>query len=168
MQCARVSLWKFAGEGDDLALLCFASKTAGAALDTDDRRLRRSEYREYFNALIEKGTYVSDDAMNDPALQSMRDSYLVPHHIVSMLDAAFLLNGRAYGMVCCEETAAPRALAPGDVAAVRAIVTKLALLMSGAPESILWVTPSVPLHDMPPRRRANPPPSPRPPFDRRG
>jgi hypothetical protein len=29
--------------------------------------------------------------------------------------------------------------------ALRAIVTRLALLMSGAPESVLWTTPSLPL-----------------------
>ena len=34
MACARVSLWKFNGDGDDLALLCFASKSAGGTIDT--------------------------------------------------------------------------------------------------------------------------------------
>src|SRR5450755_4698758 len=105
LQCARVSMWKFDGEGDDLSLLCFASKNAGGALDTSERRMLRIEYRDYFNALIERGTYLSVDVMNDPALQPMRDSYLVPNSVLSMLDAAFLLNGRAYGMICCEETA---------------------------------------------------------------
>ena len=169
MQCTRVSLWKFDGEGDDLALLCFASKTAGGTLDTSERRLRRSEFRDYFNALILKGTYLSVDAMNDPALQPMRESYLVPNHVVSMLDAAFLLNGRAYGAVCCEESAGQRHWRAAEVTALRAIVTKMALAMSGAPESILWLTPSVPLHEMP--LTATTPatiPSPRPPSDRRG
>ena len=82
--------------------------------------------------------------MNDPALQAMREPYLVPNNVRSLLDAAFMLNGRAYGMVCCEETAAPRDWRAGDVLALRAIVTRLALLMSGAPESVLWTTPSLP------------------------
>lgn len=169
IRCARVSLWKFEGEGDDLSLLCFASKSSGGALDTSERRLLRSEYGSYFNALVEKGTYVADDAMHDPALQSMRDNYLVSNNVLSMLDAAFLLNGRAYGTVCCEETAAPRHWRSGDVAAIRAIVTKLAVVMSGAPESILWVTPSVPLHQMPlGAATTDPKPTPRPPKERRG
>ena len=75
----------------------------------------------------------------------MRESYLVAHDIRSLLDAAFMLNGRAYGMVCCEETLATRDWRAGDVIALRAIVTRLALLMSGAPESALWSTPSLPL-----------------------
>src|SRR5438045_3780499 len=106
--CQRVSMWKFEGSPGRLNLLCFASKTAGAPLDTTERRLAQDEYRDYFNALIERGTYVSSDALRDPALAAMREAYLVPNHVRSLLDAAFLLNGRAYGMVCCEETKAPR------------------------------------------------------------
>ena len=143
--CARVSMWKFDGVEGDLNLLCFAAKTGGGELDVTERRLGQSEYRDYFNALIERGTFVSVDALNDPALQAMRESYLIPHHVKSLLDAAFMLNGRAYGMVCCEDTKVRRAWTPGDVSALRAIVTRLALLMSGAPESVLWSTPSRPL-----------------------
>ncbi len=170
LQCARVSLWKFDGDGDGLSLLCFASKQAGGTLDTRERRLHRREYRDYFNNLIERGTYLSVDAMDDPALAPMRENYLVPNHILSMLDGAFLLNGRAYGMVCCEETAARRHWRTGDVVALRAIVTRLALLMSGAPESILWVTPSMPLHALPATPGPDDPTTPpaRSPNDRRG
>jgi GAF domain-containing protein len=145
LACARVSMWKFDGNEGDLNLLCFAAKTTGGELDVTERRLAQNEYRDYFNALIERGTFVSADAMNDPALQAMRESYLLAHNVTSLLDAAFMLNGRAYGMVCCEETKTTRAWSAGDVFALRAIVTRLALLMSGAPESVLWSTPSRPL-----------------------
>lgn len=146
--CQRVSMWKFEGGAGRLNLLCFASKTAGGVLDTTERRLDQDEYRDYFNALIERGTYVSSDAMNDPALQPMREPYLVANNVRSLLDAAFMLNGRAYGMVCCEETVATRDWRAGDVMALRSIVTRLALLMSGAPESALWTTPSLPLQSL--------------------
>jgi GAF domain-containing protein len=143
--CQRVSMWKFEGGPENLSLLGFAAKTADGELDFTETRLAQSEYRDYFNALIERGTYVSSDAINAPALQPMRMSYLIPNNVLSLLDAAFLLNGRAYGMVCCEETKTRRDWRVGDVAALRAIVTRLALIMSGAPESVLWATPSLPL-----------------------
>ena len=148
IRCERVSLWKFEGGPGRLHLLCFAAKTAGEPLDTTERRLAQDEYRDYFNALIERGTDVSGDALNDPALAAMREPYLVAHHVRALLDAAFMLNGRAYGMVCCEQTSAPRDWRAGEVMALRAIVTRLALLMSGAPESVLWTTPSLPLHSL--------------------
>jgi len=146
--CQRVSMWKFEGDPGHLSLLCFAAKTANGELDFSEKRLVQSEYRDYFNALIERGTYVASDALAAPALQPMRASYLVPNNVLSLLDAAFMLNGRAYGMVCCEETQTRRDWRVGDVSALRAIVTRLALIMSGAPDSVLWTTPSLPLQSI--------------------
>jgi hypothetical protein len=74
----------------------------------------------------------------------MRGSYLVANNVVSMLDAAFVLNNRTYGMVCCEEPYR-REWRPSDVVSLRAIVNKLALLMWNAPDSLLLKNPSVPL-----------------------
>ena len=146
--CQRVSLWKFEGTPGSLSLLCFASKRLGGELDTSERRLHQAQYRDYFNALIERSVFVAADAMNEPALQPMREPYLVANHVVSMLDAAFTLNGRAYGMICCEETLAPRFWKTAEVAALRGIVHKLALLMSGADDPVLWATPSLPLRTL--------------------
>ena len=160
MQCARVSMWKFDGAGDELTLLCFASKTAAGFFDTTpERRLRRDEYLRYFNSLVDSGIYTSVDAMNDPALQPMREGYLVPNNVVSMVDAAFVLNNRTYGMVCCEEPYR-REWPLADVMALRAIVNKIALLMWNAPDPVLLNTPSLPLRAMPPEPEA-PPPDPR-------
>jgi hypothetical protein len=144
LQCARVSMWKFDGAGDDLTLLCFASKTAAGRFDNSDRRLLREEFIDYFNGLVGSGIYVSPDAMNDPALQPMRQSYLLANNVVSMLDAAFILNNQTYGMVCCEEHHL-REWRPSDVVALRAIVNKIALLMWNAPDPVLLATPSLPL-----------------------
>jgi hypothetical protein len=151
-------MWKFEGAGERLTLLCFASKTAQGHFDTSERRLRRIEFIDHFNSLVDAGTYVSVDAMNDRVLQPMRESYLVANNVVSMLDAAFVLNNRTYGMVCCEEPHR-REWKPGDVVALRAIVNKIALLMWNAPDPVLLKTPSLPLrvlHDEPsaaPERR---------------
>jgi len=77
-------------------------------------------------------------------LQPMRENYLVANNVVSMLDAAFVLNNRTYGMVCCEEPAR-REWTPADTVALRAIVNKIALLMWNAPDTVLLNTPSLPL-----------------------
>ena len=61
-----------------------------------------------------------------------------------MLDAAFVLNNRTYGMVCCEEPYR-REWRTSDVVALRAIVNKIALLMWNAPDTVLLRTPSLPL-----------------------
>jgi hypothetical protein len=144
LRCARVSMWKFDRLDDELTLLCFASKTADGVFDTSERRLLRGEFIDYFNSLVDASTYVSVDAMNDPVLQPMRKSYLVPNNVVSMLDAAFVLNNRTYGMVCCEEPQR-REWTAGDTVSLRAIVNKIALLMWNAPDTVLLKTPALPL-----------------------
>ena len=144
LRCSRVSMWKFDRVGDVLTLLCFASKTAQGVFDTSERRLRRTEYIDYFNSLVDASTYTSVDAMNDPALQPMRQNYLVANNVVSMLDAAFVLNNRTYGMVCCEEPHR-REWTASDTVSLRAIVNKIALLMWNAPDTVLLSTPSLPL-----------------------
>ncbi|KNZ33048.1 MAG: hypothetical protein AD742_08775 [Methylibium sp. NZG] len=143
--CSRVSLWRFDGEPGALNLLCFASRAVGGELDTRERRLSSAEFRDYFNELVSSGMYVANDAQADPLLQPMRENYLAPNHVMALLDAAFMVNGRAYGMVCCEQTEAPRTWRPAEVAAVRAIVSKLAMLMAGAGDPALWGSPSVPM-----------------------
>jgi hypothetical protein len=68
-----------------------------------------------------------------------------------LLDAAFLVNNRAYGRVCCEETSRRRSWPPSDVYALRAMVNKIALLMWSAPERVLHSSPSLPLRVAPPQ-----------------
>jgi len=144
LRCARVSMWKFEGAGEQLTLCCFASKTAEGVFDTSERRLQRPEFIDYFNSLVDAGTYVSLDAPNDPVLAPMRENYVVANNVVSMLDAAFVLNNRTYGIVCCEEPHR-REWKASDVVSLRAIVNKIALLMWNAPDSVLLKTPSLPL-----------------------
>jgi len=141
---ARVSMWKFDRIGDELTLLCFGSKTADGVFDTSERRLLRGEFIDYFNSLVDASTYVSVDAMNDPVLQPMRQNYVLANNVVSMLDAAFVLNNRTYGMVCCEEPHR-REWTASDTVSLRAIVNKIALLMWNAPDTVLLSTPSLPL-----------------------
>lgn len=149
LQCSRVSLWRFEGEPGDLRLLCFASKRSGAALETAPSTLRQAEYRDYFDELVTTGMYRSPDTFHDPVLQPMRERYLVANNVHALLDAAFMVNGRAYGMVCCEQAGAIRHWTADDLAALRAMVAKLALLMAGGGDEILWSSPSLPMLPFP-------------------
>ena len=148
LKCSRVSLWRFDGEPGSFSLLCFASKVAGQCLVITESHLLEAEYAAYFDGLLNTGTYVSVDAMRDPALQPMRANYLGPNNVLSMLDAAFMVNGRAFGMVCCEQTDAIRQWRADEIVDLRAIVGKLALLMASARDEALWAVPSQPMRPM--------------------
>ena len=152
LKCSRVSLWRFDGEPGAMRLLCVASKVAGQGLVTTESHLRETEYAAYFDGLVNTGMYVSADAMRDPALQPMRAIYLGPNNVLSMLDAAFMVNGRAFGMVCCEQTDAIRQWRLDEIADLRTLVAKLALLMASARDEALWAVPSQPMRPMRPIR----------------
>ena len=149
LQCSRVSLWRFDVGAGELSLLCFASKTAGGSLDTRESHLLETQYRDYFDELVRTGMYVAADAMADANLQPMREQYLVRNGVLAMLDATFMVNGRAFGMVCCEQTDALRQWRAEEIADLRAIVMKLALLMAGAGDPALWGSPSLPMVPIP-------------------
>ena len=83
--------------------------------------------------------------MHDPHLQPMRENYLLPGKVLSMLDSAFTVNGRAYGMVCCEQTDSRRDWHAEEIRDLRALVAKLALLMAAAGDEALWASPSRPM-----------------------
>ena len=148
LKCSRVSLWCFDGEPGSMSLLCVASKVAGQGLVTAESRLLEAEYAAYFDSLVNTGMCASDDALRDPALQPMRASYLGPNNVLSTLDAAFMVNGRAFGMVCCEQTDAARQWRPDEIADLRTIVAKLAMLMASARDEALWAVPSQPMRPM--------------------
>ncbi|MEP6874110.1 MAG: GAF domain-containing protein [Burkholderiales bacterium] len=145
LHCSRVSLWRFDGDAGDRRLLCFAAKVAGAELDVTEHRLHEPEYRDYFDGLVNNGMFVSADALADPLLQPMRENYLIANGVRSLLDAAFLVNGRAYGMVCCEQTDTVRHWGTDEIAALRTMVAKLALLMAGGADEALWKSRSLPM-----------------------
>ena len=145
IRCSRVSLWRFDGRAGALSLMCFAAKTATGALCTEQSHLGQAEFGEYFDILASQGVYACTDAMNDPHLQPMREHYLLRYGVLSMLDAAFLVNGRVYGVVCCEQTDAMRVWRPDEITALRANVARVAMLLAAADDPILWSSPSLPM-----------------------
>lgn len=145
LRCSRVSVWRFDGTPGALRLLCLASTVTGAELVTSERSLLEAEYRDYFDGLVRTGMYVANDTMHDPHLQAMHENYLLPSGVLSMLDAAFTVNGRAYGTVCCEQTDRQREWRVGEIRDLRALVAKLALLMAAAGDEALWASPSRPM-----------------------
>ena len=133
LQCSRVSLWGFELEGGQRALRCVVSKLAHEDLRCDATLLREDQYRDYFASLIRTGVFIADDMRNEPALVAMRMPFLDANHIGALLDVAVTINGRAYGIVCCEQIPGPRHWLPEDIVAARAAVSRAALLIASEP-----------------------------------
>lgn len=102
MECSRVSLWLYAPGGGPRRLHCEALHDAGAPQPAG-AVLAEAEHPAYFAALDRDGFLCAPQALEHPALASMRESYLRPLDIRSLLDVPFAVNGRRVGLLCAEQ-----------------------------------------------------------------
>lgn len=150
LRCNRASLWRFESEGATRSLRCLAMHDEQPAASIVGSELAESEYRDYFAALSETGVFESADTLNDPRLAKMRDGYLLPLNVHALLDVAFNVNGRTFGILCCEQVGEPREWRSQDVAEIRRIGTVLSLALTAPRAGPAWqTTEPAPLIDRP-------------------
>lgn len=113
--CSRVGLWRIFGVHGERVMRCLAKHEAGAGYDPGGEAIHEHEYRDYFDRLVSDGVYVTEDTWSDPVLAPMREPYLVPSNVRSLMDAAFTLNGQTFGVVCCEQIGEQRRWTPAEV-----------------------------------------------------
>jgi two-component system, cell cycle sensor histidine kinase and response regulator CckA len=102
----RVGVWILADEGRVLRcryLLQYSSHQVfqGAVL-------RAQDFPNYFQALQEHRTIVAGDAVGAPTTNGLKQPYLEPLGITSLLDAPIYVGGKVAGVVCHEHVGAPR------------------------------------------------------------
>ena len=131
--CDHISLWRFEQDGSAHGLRCFVAKLSGQPLTQDSTLLCEDQYRNYYAALVQRSAFVSDDAMRDPRLLAMRGGYLLQHGITALLDVPVTINGRAYGIVCCEQLGTPHRWSPQQIRTARETVTRAGLLLAQEP-----------------------------------
>ena len=120
MACSRVSVWMIDGEPGrrEMRRLAGYDGVTGTPL-TEPVVLHEKEFAAYFDALTQKGVYVCPDALADPNLAAMRESYLLPHHIGASLDATIGANGTTWAVYCCSQQGSTRDWTPQEVRLLR-------------------------------------------------
>lgn len=133
VSCNRFSAWLHRDTGRlhclDRVSLCDPRGDAGwTSLDSTD-------HPGYFSALHRTGVITAHDAMSHPALESLREGYLVPLDIRSLLDVAFSINGKRCGLLCCENRGEPVRWSSSDIAFVRWAGAQTALFVADMREA---------------------------------
>ncbi len=103
LEVERVSVWEFTE--DRKAIVCldlFVRSTR-----THERPRPVSSCPRYLATLESSLTLAADDAQRDPRTSELAESYLIPHDVVSMLDAPIRRDGRLVGVVCHEQVGTP-------------------------------------------------------------
>ena len=126
----RVGFWVFARGGDEL--VCERSYTRG----TDDFGggdvLRRQDCPHYWEALTARRVISAEDAWAHPSTTELRDRYLAPLGIRSMLDAPVFQAGNLVGVVCHEHVGGPRAWTASEVSFAGSVADLLAMVLEQA------------------------------------
>jgi two-component system, cell cycle sensor histidine kinase and response regulator CckA len=66
--------------------------------------LHARDFPGYFKAIQTQRIITINDAQHDPLSEELRESYLEPLGITSLLDAPLYRGGKVVGVVCCEHT----------------------------------------------------------------
>lgn len=106
MNVARASIWKLSHDGSELHCLALYERDKG--LHAHGAVLKTDAFPNYFEAIASQKWINAEDARSDPRTIELKESYLVPQGIASMLDAAIIVEGRMVGIVCLEHTGTQR------------------------------------------------------------
>lgn len=102
----RVGIWLLTADGE--ALRCADLFERSKRDHSEGVTLQVADFPEYVKAVSARGALPSELALTDPRTVELRDAYLIPLGITSILDAPILRNGAMIGVVCHEHVGPPR------------------------------------------------------------
>ncbi|MEB3283094.1 MAG: PAS domain S-box protein [Lyngbya sp.] len=93
------------------------------------QKISISDYPIYFKTIEDEQIIAVENTQTDPRTQELRDGYLIPNGITSMLDVSICSGGKTVGIICLEHIGSPRTwqLEEQNFAAYLAYITSLAL-----------------------------------------
>ncbi len=119
LEVERVSIWNFNDATSEI--VCMDQFTLSQQQHSSGSRLSREELPSYFSVIEKLEPVVADDALAHPATAELRDGYLVPQGIGSMLDVPMKAAGRLVGVICCEHVGAAKKWSDEEVKFVSGI-----------------------------------------------
>jgi two-component system cell cycle sensor histidine kinase/response regulator CckA len=108
----RVGIWLFV-QGRR-AIRCYDVYQRSRHEHAEGAILYAADFPEYFRSLEEQRSIAAVEAASDPRTGRLKDAYLAPLGITSMLDAPVYRNGQIVGVVCHEHVGTPRTWSSED------------------------------------------------------
>ncbi len=106
LETRRVGIWTFSKDGSRLQ--CLSLYDAEEKRENNGITLKTDEYPRYFESLRIRHRLCVEDASSDSRVSELKDGYLDPLGISAMLDVGILKDGSLIGILCLEDTGAPR------------------------------------------------------------
>ncbi|UXP31524.1 GAF domain-containing protein [Reichenbachiella agarivorans] len=124
LQINRVSIWLYTHHGDQIERKILLQD---GKVEIDDVNIQRKHFPKYFDALEKKPFIMATLAEEHTDTQEFTESYLKPNHIISMLDCPIVLDQKAIGVICCEQTNYARAWVAEDTLITQSLADFIAL-----------------------------------------
>ena len=102
----RVSIWRMNHERNKL--ICIDMYHKDHQKHHQGEEFTVHDYPLYFSAISESRIVVAHDAVNDPSTAELKENYLEPNKITSLLDCHICLHGELVGVLCIEHTGPQR------------------------------------------------------------
>lgn len=106
LKIPRANAWLM--NEDESEMTCLMSYIASTNTFQLESSLKRSEFPIYFEHISKNDIIISVDAQNEKFNQELREAYLIPFDIQSMMEVPIISGGRLKGIVCFEHTSSKR------------------------------------------------------------
>lgn len=130
LQVSRVNIWRLDPAAGRLTCLVHVDWPEGTT--AAGMTLRADDYPAYFAALRAGRAIDAADAENDPRTRELRETYLRPLSVRSLLDAPIRREGEVVGVICHEQKGAIRHWTEDEIAFAAEMADLIALIWAGA------------------------------------
>jgi len=134
----RSSIW-ILDENDD-ELKCLSLYEASSGKLSSGAVLQAKIIPRYFAALKEESRIYAENAREDPRTSELKEDYLKPLGITSMLDAGIIIDGEIKGVFCLEHVGNPRLWQADEEAFASTVASIVAQLFITAERKNLFET----------------------------
>ncbi|WP_051617330.1 cache domain-containing protein [Desulfonatronovibrio hydrogenovorans] len=112
LKAARAGIWLVSDDEADLK--CISLYEADTGEISRGHLFPIADHPAYFEAIKSDQRIYAIDAYNDPRTFELKDSYLAPKGIFSLLDVGFMVGGKLAGVICLEHVGEKRAWHPDE------------------------------------------------------
>jgi len=130
IRTGRISIWLFSD--DETVFECIELNESAEEMPSADAKLDPAKFRRYFEILKRESRINSTDSLNDLRLIELRDNYLVPLGITSLMDAGIFVEGRLAGVFSFEQVGERREWYADEESFVSTISTLTAQVLINA------------------------------------
>ena len=124
LMISRVGIWRF--ENNLLKCEKLYLANTGKFEQYDD--LKKEDIPFYYDSLLKGIPIAAANAFEDDQFTEIKDSYLLPLDIRSIMDVPILENGELVGILCCESAGKFKDWSENDIAFARSVADILSLI----------------------------------------